>query len=171
MGFPAYPLVFETSTAPRRRQALLDGKNRIRIRLALTRNGVENLPAGPLWSLSIRHGPVTALKGASADECGRVDPAAPGGVLEHCPNCGAELKITDAILVRPSIERILRHFSLQIRASPRSPAHDPVLREGAYADLLLVEGNSLERIELLADPDKHLRMIMKDGRIYKNTLK
>lgn len=45
-----------------------------------------------------------------------------------------------------------------------------VVEEGAYADLLLVDGNPLENIALLADPEKNLRVIMKDGKIYKNTL-
>ncbi|MEV8468971.1 amidohydrolase family protein [Fluviibacterium sp. DFM31] len=45
-----------------------------------------------------------------------------------------------------------------------------VVEEGAYADLLLVDGNPLEDILLLADPDPNLKVIMKDGVIYKNTL-
>lgn len=45
-----------------------------------------------------------------------------------------------------------------------------VIREGAYADLLLVDGNPLEDISLLADPAKHLVLIMKNGTIYKNTI-
>ncbi len=45
-----------------------------------------------------------------------------------------------------------------------------VIAEGAYADILLVEGNPLENIELLADPKKNIRLIMKDGIVYKNTL-
>jgi imidazolonepropionase-like amidohydrolase len=45
-----------------------------------------------------------------------------------------------------------------------------VVEEGALADLLLVDGNPLENIALVADPDRNLRVIMKDGRIYKNTL-
>jgi len=45
-----------------------------------------------------------------------------------------------------------------------------VVKEGAYADILLVEGNPLEDISLLADPEKNLRVIMKDGKIYKNTI-
>jgi imidazolonepropionase-like amidohydrolase len=36
--------------------------------------------------------------------------------------------------------------------------------------LLLVEGNPLENIELLKDPENKLMLIMKDGKIYKNTL-
>jgi len=45
-----------------------------------------------------------------------------------------------------------------------------VVEEGALADLLLVDGNPLENIALVADPARNFRVIMKDGRIYKNTL-
>jgi imidazolonepropionase-like amidohydrolase len=45
-----------------------------------------------------------------------------------------------------------------------------VVKEGAFADLLLVEGNPLENINLVADPENTFKVIMKDGVIYKNTL-
>jgi len=45
-----------------------------------------------------------------------------------------------------------------------------VVKEGALADLLLVDGNPLEDLQLVADPAKNFRIIMKDGKIYKNTL-
>ena len=57
------------------------------------------------------------------------------------------------------------------------------IEEGAYADLLLVEGNPLKDIAVIggidkwfdADPEwkplETLHVIMKDGKIYKNTLK
>jgi imidazolonepropionase-like amidohydrolase len=45
-----------------------------------------------------------------------------------------------------------------------------VIQEGAYADILLVNGNPLEDILLLTDPAKNISLIMKDGKIYKNTL-
>ena len=45
-----------------------------------------------------------------------------------------------------------------------------VIEEGAYADLVLVDGNPLEDIALLADPENNLKLIMKDGKIYTNTL-
>jgi imidazolonepropionase-like amidohydrolase len=45
-----------------------------------------------------------------------------------------------------------------------------VIEEGAYADLLLVNGNPLDDILLLTDPQKNLSLIMKDGKIYKNQL-
>lgn len=44
-----------------------------------------------------------------------------------------------------------------------------VVREGAYADLLLVEGNPLEDLGAVTDHD-NLLIIMKDGKIYKNKL-
>jgi imidazolonepropionase-like amidohydrolase len=43
-----------------------------------------------------------------------------------------------------------------------------VVEQGALADLLLVEGNPLENVNLIADPAKNFKVIMKDGRIYKN---
>ena len=45
-----------------------------------------------------------------------------------------------------------------------------VVEEGALADLLLVDGNPLENIKLMEDPEKNVLVIMKDGRIYKNSL-
>ena len=43
-----------------------------------------------------------------------------------------------------------------------------VVAEGGLADILVVDGNPLEQIGVLADPDRHLRLIMKDGIIYKS---
>jgi imidazolonepropionase-like amidohydrolase len=45
-----------------------------------------------------------------------------------------------------------------------------VVEEGALADLLVIDGNPLEDIALVARPDKNLMVIMKDGKIYKDTL-
>lgn len=46
-----------------------------------------------------------------------------------------------------------------------------VVEEGALADLLLVNGDPIADLKLLADPAKNLLVIMKDGRIYKNLVK
>ena len=43
-----------------------------------------------------------------------------------------------------------------------------VVEQGALADLLLVDGNPLENIDLIAHPAENFKVIMKDGRIYKN---
>ena len=45
-----------------------------------------------------------------------------------------------------------------------------VLEQGAWADLLVVDGNPLDNVALLADPDKNLKLVMKDGRIYKDEM-
>jgi imidazolonepropionase-like amidohydrolase len=45
-----------------------------------------------------------------------------------------------------------------------------VVEQGALADLLLVDGNPLQQIGLIADPGNNFKIIMKDGVIYKNTL-
>jgi imidazolonepropionase-like amidohydrolase len=58
-------------------------------------------------------------------------------------------------------------------SGPRHPYQEGplgVIAEGAYADMLLVDGNPLENIDLVADADKNFVVIMKDGKIYKNTL-
>lgn len=41
---------------------------------------------------------------------------------------------------------------------------------GAWADLLVVDGDPNSNLDFLGDPDTHLRVIMKGGKIYKNTL-
>jgi imidazolonepropionase-like amidohydrolase len=45
-----------------------------------------------------------------------------------------------------------------------------VVKEGALADLLLVDGDPIADINLVADPAKNFVVIMKDGKIYKNSL-
>jgi len=45
-----------------------------------------------------------------------------------------------------------------------------VIESGAFADLLIIDGDPIANIKLIADPDKNLKLIMKDGRIYKNSL-
>ena len=45
-----------------------------------------------------------------------------------------------------------------------------VVQVGAMADLLLVDGNPLENLKLITDPDRNFVVIMKDGVVYKNTL-
>jgi hypothetical protein len=48
--------------------------------------------------------------------------------LEHCLNCGGELKIIAAILEAPVIEKILTHLGLRARAPPREPARGQALQ-------------------------------------------
>jgi len=64
------------------------------------------------------------------------------------------------------------NYELFKMCGPRDPypGENGVIKEGALADMLLVDGNPLENIDLISDPDKNFVMIMKDGKIYKNTL-
>jgi imidazolonepropionase-like amidohydrolase len=57
-------------------------------------------------------------------------------------------------------------------SGPRNPYPGVLGRVevGAIADLLLVDGDPLADIGLLADPDRNLRVIVKDGAIVKNSL-
>ena len=41
---------------------------------------------------------------------------------------------------------------------------------GAYADMLVVEGNPLSDLQVMLDPQSNLKLVMKDGVIYKNEL-
>ncbi|MBY5991140.1 metal-dependent hydrolase family protein [Ferrimonas balearica] len=58
-------------------------------------------------------------------------------------------------------------------SGPRHPYQEGplgVIKEGAYADLILVDGNPLADLSLVGNPGKYFVLIMKDGTIYKNTL-
>ena len=57
-------------------------------------------------------------------------------------------------------------------SGPRSPYQGKlgVVEKGALADLILVSGNPIENIQLIANPEENFKVIMKDGKIYKNTL-
>jgi imidazolonepropionase-like amidohydrolase len=55
-------------------------------------------------------------------------------------------------------------------SGPRNPYPGKlgVIEEGALADLLLVDGNPLDDIGLMANPETSLLVIMKDGKLYKD---
>ena len=57
-------------------------------------------------------------------------------------------------------------------SGPRNPYPGKlgVVEEGALADLLLVDGNPVENIKLIEDPARNFLVIMKDGKIFKNTV-
>jgi len=45
-----------------------------------------------------------------------------------------------------------------------------VVAPGALADLLVIEGNPLDDIRVLTTPEQTLKLVMKDGEVYKNEL-
>jgi imidazolonepropionase-like amidohydrolase len=56
-------------------------------------------------------------------------------------------------------------------SGPRNPYPGKLgrIEAGAYADILVIDGNPLDDISLIADPSQTMKLIMKDGRIHKNT--
>lgn len=62
-----------------------------------------------------------------------------------------------------------RNAELLALSGPRNPypGRLGVVEVGALADLLLVDGNPLEDLGILTDPERRLVVVMKDGRIYK----
>lgn len=51
---------------------------------------------------------------------------------------------------------------------PAPPSAPPLIREKKQ---LVIDGNPLDDLSVLADPAKNLRLIVKDGKVYKNSLK
>ncbi|MGR5234404.1 amidohydrolase family protein [Vibrio rotiferianus] len=73
------------------------------------------------------------------------------------------------------IMKMVTHDNAQLLAlsGPRIPYKEGklgVIEQGAYADIILVNGNPLENIDLIADSDQNFDLIMKDGHIFKNQL-
>ena len=72
------------------------------------------------------------------------------------------------------ILRMATHDNAQLikMVGPRDPYPGKlgVIEEGALADMILVDGNPLENIDLVADAATNFALIIKDGVIYKNTL-
>lgn len=58
-------------------------------------------------------------------------------------------------------------------SGPRNPypaGRLGVIEEGALADMLLVDGNPLQDLALLKDFNQTIKLIVKDGKVFKNTL-
>jgi imidazolonepropionase-like amidohydrolase len=73
----------------------------------------------------------------------------------------------------PEILKMVTHDNAELLAmsGPRNPypGRIGVVEAGALADLLLVDGDPTRDIGLVADPARNFLVIMKDGRIYKNS--
>jgi len=60
-------------------------------------------------------------------------------------------------------------FKLSGLRNPYPDGDLGVVAPGAYADLLLVDGNPLDDLAAVTD-SSNIGMIMKDGKVFKNTL-
>ncbi len=71
--------------------------------------------------------------------------------------------------------KLVTHDNAQLLAlsGPRNPYPGKlgVVAEGALADLLLVDGDPVANLKLIADPEKNFVVIMKDGKIFKDARK
>lgn len=71
--------------------------------------------------------------------------------------------------LRAATGRVNDLFKLCTYQNPYPEGKIGLLEKGSFADLLIVEGNPLEDLDVLTDK-KNMRVIMKDGVVYKNTL-
>ncbi len=96
-----------------------------------------------------------------------------GLAYQHLQNeeFGMRLKwFTPVEILRQATSTAAELLALTRTRNPYKEGPLGVIEVGAYADLLLVDGNPLEELRLLEDPAANLTLIMKDGKIYKNQL-
>ena len=62
-----------------------------------------------------------------------------------------------------------RLFEMSTYKHPYQEGKLGQITEGAYADLLIIEGNPLNGVECVTNPETQ-KLIMKDGVVYKNAL-
>ncbi len=77
---------------------------------------------------------------------------------------------TPVEILRQATSQNAELFALSGELNPYPDGSIGVIREGAYADLLIYDGNPLEDIQVIVDFKDHLKFIMKDGKIYKDEL-
>ena len=65
---------------------------------------------------------------------------------------------------------IIRQATLVGAEILRMPDKLGMVKPGAFADILVVDGDPIRKLELLAGQGEHLSVIMKAGRFHKNTL-
>ncbi len=65
-----------------------------------------------------------------------------------------------------------RNGALCALSGPRNPYPGPVgvIAPGAMADILIADGDPTRNLDFLMDPARNLRLIVKDGRVHKDTL-
>lgn len=94
----------------------------------------------------------------------------PDGVVQNIQLSKMKKWMTPARALKMVTHDNAELFALSGPRNPYTEGKLGVVKEGAYADLLLVDGDPTVNLEIVADPDKNFRVIMKDGKIYKNTL-
>jgi imidazolonepropionase-like amidohydrolase len=78
---------------------------------------------------------------------------------------------TPAEMLKQATSNSAELLALSNSRNPYKAGPLGVIQEGAYADILIYDGNPLKDIGIVINPAKTLKVIMKDGKVYKNTLK
>ena len=65
---------------------------------------------------------------------------------------------------------MLKYLLYLVLKNPYPGAELGVIKEGAFADIIIVNGDPTKDIKLLMDAN-NIGFIMKDGKTYKNTIK
>ena len=126
--------------------------------------------------------------GMGADMLAKNDLVIDGGLrsLEICKRAGVPVAFGTDLLGQLQVEQS-REFTLRsevvqpieiIRSATtigakvlRREGKLGCLKSGAWADLIVVDGNPLKNISVLSDPHKNLSAIMKGGAFHKNTMR
>jgi imidazolonepropionase-like amidohydrolase len=125
--------------------------------------------------------------GMTADMLAKNDLVIDGGLrsLEICKRAGIKVGYGSDLLGQLQVDQsrefllrrevlspieIIRQATLVGAEIVRMPDKLGVVKPGAFADLLVVDGNPLENLELLTGQGENLSVIMKAGRFHKNRL-
>ncbi|MCW5748924.1 MAG: amidohydrolase family protein, partial [Alphaproteobacteria bacterium] len=125
--------------------------------------------------------------GMTADMLAKNDLVLQGGVksLEICKQAGVEVGYGSDLLGQLQVEQsrefiyraeVLQPIEIVRQATTvgakilRQEGKLGIIEPGALADLIVVDGNPLKRLELFLDQGAHLPAIMKAGKFHKNTL-
>ena len=96
----------------------------------------------------------------------------PGGLRKRSPGSAAGGPKPRIILRREVLSpiEIIRQATLVGAEIVRMPGKLGVVRPGAFADILVVDGDPIKKLELLTGQGENLSVIMKAGHFHKNRL-
>ena len=147
------------------------------------RKGVFVVPTLTTYDVLDRLGPQEGLSSAMLDKLARVREAGLQAI-ELCREAGVRLGFGTDLLgaahsaqsrefrIRSEIEPLHEVIASATRVNAEILGREDlgVIREGAVADLLVVDGDPLSDVSMLEGQGEHLALIMKCGRIFKDRL-
>jgi imidazolonepropionase-like amidohydrolase len=95
-------------------------------------------------------------------------PAYTGSQADNVTAMVEILEFTPVEALRAATSNAAEVLSWSGEMNPYKDGPLGVVEEGAYADLIIVDGNPLEDITMIKRD--HVRVVLKDGALYKNTL-